>query len=106
MNIATKSQIAAYANFRNGVEAERGRITPASGRVLAARARSAQAILALLSEMMDGVQETMRERRFSADNSDRAFELEATLYAYMKASNPTRSGTFEAYEQIGAADNS
>ncbi len=112
MNIATKAQVDAYKNFRRGLELveERERLKVAaggvSGAVIAIRIKSNRAALTMLSTMMNEIRNAMSENSLLVDNSDRAFELEATLYAYMKASNKEfahgRVASMEAMERIGA----
>lgn len=58
----------------------------------------------ILGDAVDELMFKLREVGFKANNNDLAFELEAGLYAYVKASNPDKD-VFPLAEGFGEAMN-
>ena len=62
----------------------------------------AKALNEVIGDAVDNLMRELRALGLKADNCDRAFELEAAIYAYVKASNP--GGTiFTTAEGFGDA---
>ena len=84
-NIAERHVTSHYNDFRKGlnnVDTARK-----SGIVVTPEAeRRAEEVRELLDEAMAGIMDGLRGLGLAPDNCDRAFELEATIFAYVEAS--------------------
>ena len=93
MTIRNRQQADDYNDFRYGCEkAPEGTF------------EDAKAILATLSEMMDGMEAPAKALGLKVSNSDGAFEIEAAMFDMLRTENPDRQ--IEAAIGLGASHHS